>query len=71
MGFTTADSAMSYERMKRRSTTRSSALPAEFLNRIDETIVFHELSRAEVIEMVDLMLKRLTGQLEGQVSGSR
>jgi ATP-dependent Clp protease ATP-binding subunit ClpC len=41
----------------------------EFLNRIDETIVFHELSQAEVVEMVDLQLVRLTGQLEGQGLG--
>ena len=30
----------------------------EFLNRIDEVIVFHELTREEVIEIVDLMLAR-------------
>ena len=29
----------------------------EFLNRIDEIIVFHELSREEIREIVDLMLK--------------
>ncbi len=29
----------------------------EFLNRIDEIIIFHELSRAEIREIVDLMLK--------------
>jgi ATP-dependent Clp protease ATP-binding subunit ClpC len=38
----------------------------EFLNRIDEVIVFHELSRAEVTEIVDLMIKRVVNQLEGQ-----
>ena len=31
--------------------------------------MFHELSRAEVIQMVDLMTKRLVGQLEGQGLG--
>jgi len=41
----------------------------EFLNRIDEVIVFHELARDEVMQMVDLMTKRLTGQLEGQGLG--
>jgi ATP-dependent Clp protease ATP-binding subunit ClpC len=41
----------------------------EFLNRIDDIIVFHELSREEVTSMVDLMTKRLTGQLEGQGLG--
>src|SRR5690606_10216795 len=32
-------------------------------------IVFHELSQAEVVEMVDMMLKRLIGQLGGQGLG--
>src|SRR3954453_19529784 len=41
----------------------------EFLNRIDEVIVFHELSRAEIVAMVDLMIKRLQGQLVGQGLG--
>jgi ATP-dependent Clp protease ATP-binding subunit ClpC len=41
----------------------------EFLNRIDEVIVFHELSRAEVVEIVDLMTKRVADQLESQGLG--
>jgi ATP-dependent Clp protease ATP-binding subunit ClpB len=35
----------------------------EFLNRIDETIVFHPLDREQVARIVDLQLKRLEGQL--------
>jgi ATP-dependent Clp protease ATP-binding subunit ClpC len=70
VGFTTADSAMSYERMKEKvNDALKTHFRPEFLNRIDETIVFHELSQAEVVEMVDLMLKRLVGQLEGQGLG--
>jgi ATP-dependent Clp protease ATP-binding subunit ClpC len=41
----------------------------EFLNRIDEVIVFHELSRDEVTEIVDLMIRRVRGQLESQGLG--
>ena len=41
----------------------------EFLNRIDEVIVFHELNRAEVLQMVDNLTRRLTTQLEGQGLG--
>ena len=41
----------------------------EFLNRIDDTIVFHELSKDEVIQIVDLMIKRVTVQLQGQGLG--
>jgi ATP-dependent Clp protease ATP-binding subunit ClpC len=36
----------------------------EFLNRIDETIVFHELTLDEVKEIVDLMLERVHNQLK-------
>ncbi len=70
VGFTTGDSAMSYERMKEKvNDALKTHFRPEFLNRIDETIVFHELSQQEVVEMVDLMLKRLIGQLEGQGLG--
>jgi len=41
----------------------------EFLNRIDEVIVFHELSKPEVTAIVDLMIKRLAVQLEAQGLG--
>jgi len=36
----------------------------EFINRIDEIIVFHELSRDEVTLIVDLMITRTRVQLE-------
>lgn len=35
----------------------------ELLNRIDETIVFHKLSRPEIIQIVDLLLTRLRQQM--------
>ena len=38
----------------------------EFLNRIDETIVFHPLDRRHIQRIVDLQLKRLEKQLEAQ-----
>jgi ATP-dependent Clp protease ATP-binding subunit ClpC len=70
VGFTTADSAMSYERMKEKVMDALKIhFRPEFLNRIDEVIVFHELNRAEVLQMVDNLTRRLTGQLEGQGLG--
>jgi ATP-dependent Clp protease ATP-binding subunit ClpB len=36
----------------------------EFLNRVDEIIVFHPLGREEIREIVDLQLKRLDAQLQ-------
>jgi len=70
VGFTTDDSAMSYERMKEKVMDALKLhFRPEFLNRIDEVIVFHELSRNEVVQMVDMMTSRLAGQLEGQGLG--
>jgi len=70
VGFTSGDSAMSYERMKEKvNDALKTHFRPEFLNRIDETIVFHEHSLEAVVEMVDLMLMRLIGQLEGQGLG--
>jgi ATP-dependent Clp protease ATP-binding subunit ClpC len=70
MGFTKGDEAVSYARMKDKvNEALKSHFRPEFLNRIDETIVFHELSKPEVVQMVDMMTKRLTGQLESQGLG--
>jgi ATP-dependent Clp protease ATP-binding subunit ClpC len=70
VGFTKADEAVSYQRMK---DTVNDALKAhfrpEFLNRVDESIVFHELSRDEVTEIVDLMIARTSEQLRAQGLG--
>jgi len=70
VGFTSDDSAMSYERMKEKvNESLKNHFRPEFLNRIDETIVFHELSRNEVLQTVDLLTQRLVKQLEGQGLG--
>ena len=42
---------------------RSEFLP-EFLNRVDDVIVFHPLGKAELRQIVDLQLTRLAEQLE-------
>src|ERR1700741_4237942 len=70
VGFVKADEAVTYERMRGRvhEELKRSFRP-EFLNRIDEVIVFHELSQEEVTEIVDLLIKRLHGQLESQGLG--
>ncbi len=66
VGFGKNDEAMSYTRMREKvSEALKVHFRPEFLNRIDEIIVFHELSMNEVVQMVDLMSKRLVTQLEG------
>ena len=67
IGFARADEAVTYERMKEKVNEELKRhFRPEFLNRIDEVIVFHELSQTEVTEIVDLMIKRVVGQLESQ-----
>ena len=66
VGFGKNDEALSYARMREKvNEALKTQFKPEFLNRIDEVIVFHELAMSEVVQMVDLMSKRLTGQLEG------
>jgi ATP-dependent Clp protease ATP-binding subunit ClpC len=70
VGFAKTSEAVTYERMKAKVTEALKAhFRPEFLNRIDEVIVFHELSREEVTEIVDLMIRRVREQLEGQGIG--
>ena len=67
VGFAKTDDAASFDKM---SAQLNQALKQhfrpEFLNRVDEVVVFHELSKDEVTEIVDLMIERLRGRLEAQ-----
>ena len=65
IGFTVSDdTGITYDDMKGRimSELRKVFRP-EFLNRIDEVIVFHKLSREEVREIIELMLARVRNQV--------
>jgi ATP-dependent Clp protease ATP-binding subunit ClpC len=70
IGFGPADDAVTYEKMKSKvqEELKRNFRP-EFLNRIDEVIVFAELTQQEVTEIVDLMIRRVQAQLEGQGLG--
>jgi ATP-dependent Clp protease ATP-binding subunit ClpC len=61
------DEKMTYERMKDRvmDELKKSFRP-EFLNRIDEVIVFHSLTQEDVKQIVDLLMKRVTEQLKAK-----
>jgi ATP-dependent Clp protease ATP-binding subunit ClpC len=67
MGFVKADEAVSYQKMQEKvmEELKRSFRP-EFLNRIDEVIVFHELTKANITRIIDLMMRRVREQLEGQ-----
>ncbi|MEW6155687.1 MAG: ATP-dependent Clp protease ATP-binding subunit [Actinomycetota bacterium] len=67
IGFQKTSEALTYEKMKEKvNEALKQHFRPEFLNRIDEVIVFHELTPEEVTRIVDLMIKRVRGQLEGQ-----
>jgi ATP-dependent Clp protease ATP-binding subunit ClpC len=65
IGFTVADeTGMSYGDMKNRiMSDLKKVFRPEFLNRIDEVIVFHKLAKDEVKEIVDLMINRVRVQV--------
>ena len=67
MGFSSvgeADEDGKYERMKDKVHDElKKHFRPEFLNRIDEIVVFKQLSQAEIVQMVDLMLARVSDQL--------
>jgi ATP-dependent Clp protease ATP-binding subunit ClpC len=61
------DEADAYDAMKRQVTeTLRMQFRPEFLNRIDEVIVFHALTEAELTRIVDLLISDLQGRLVAQ-----
>jgi ATP-dependent Clp protease ATP-binding subunit ClpC len=65
IGFTVSDeTGMSYGDMKNRiMSDLKKVFRPEFLNRIDEVIVFHKLAKEEVKEIIDLMIARVRVQV--------
>ncbi len=65
IGFTVADeTGMSYGDMKNRiMSDLKKVFRPEFLNRIDEVIVFHKLAKEEVKEIIELMIARVRVQV--------
>jgi ATP-dependent Clp protease ATP-binding subunit ClpC len=61
------DDTSNYERMKSKVNDEvKKHFRPEFLNRIDDTIVFHQLTEDEIITMVDLMIARVEVQLRNK-----
>jgi ATP-dependent Clp protease ATP-binding subunit ClpC len=65
IGFTIGDeTGITYEDMKTRIMGElKKVFRPEFLNRIDEVIVFHKLTREEIKEIIDLMITRVRAQV--------
>jgi ATP-dependent Clp protease ATP-binding subunit ClpC len=68
LGFAGSDSeATGYERMKNKVNEElKQHFRPEFLNRVDDTIVFHQLSEDNIVEIVDLMIGRVDVQMKNR-----
>ena len=71
LGFSRAgDEASSYEKMKAKvSDELKQHFRPEFLNRVDEVVVFHQLSQADIERIVDLMVAQIEGRLKDKDMG--
>jgi ATP-dependent Clp protease ATP-binding subunit ClpC len=65
-GFTSRDGVDFQETERRALDALERSFRPEFLNRIDEIIVFEPLTKEDVLRIVDIMLKRLNKHLESQ-----
>ena len=63
-GSSETDSDAQYERMKNKVNDElKKHFRPEFLNRIDEIVVFHQLTQEQIVEMVELLIGRVEKQL--------
>ncbi|WPF82852.1 ATP-dependent Clp protease ATP-binding subunit [Sanguibacter sp. 4.1] len=64
------DTVTSYERMKAKVNEElKQHFRPEFLNRVDDTIVFPQLTQDEIVKIVDLMIAKLDGRLRDKDMG--
>ncbi len=73
MGFSSTgeqDESAQYERMKSKVDDElKKHFRPEFLNRIDDIVVFHQLTREQIVQMVDLLMGRVRRALEDKDMG--
>ena len=64
------ESKGSYDRMKSKVQEQlKQHFRPEFLNRVDDTIVFHQLSQEEIVTIVDLMIAKVDERLKDRDMG--
>ncbi len=64
------DSASNYDRMKQKVNDElKQHFRPEFLNRIDDIIVFHQLTEEEIVSIVDMMIVRVDTQMRNKDMG--
>ena len=65
LGFQKADAKTDYESMKDRIIDEvKRTFNPELINRIDETIVFHSLTKEHILEIIDILLKDVDKRLQ-------
>jgi ATP-dependent Clp protease ATP-binding subunit ClpC len=71
LGFQASEDVESnYDRMKQKVNDElKQHFRPEFLNRIDDTIVFHQLQETEIRNIVDIFISRIEGQLRNKDMG--
>ena len=71
LGFSNSeDTKSSYERMKNKVNDElKQHFRPEFLNRVDDIVVFHQLTQDEIVEIVDLMTANLDKRLRDKDMG--
>ena len=71
LGFSGAgDTQTGYDRMKAKvSDELKNHFRPEFLNRIDDIVVFHQLSEGEIVQIVDLMINKVDERLKDKDMG--
>ncbi len=68
-GFTSSDGVDFAETERRAMDALERSFRPEFINRVDEIIVFEPLTREDVLEIVGIMLSRMNKHLESQRVG--
>jgi ATP-dependent Clp protease ATP-binding subunit ClpC len=71
LGFSAGDGVKTaYEQMKTKVNDElKQHFRPEFLNRIDDIVVFHQLSRDEIVQIVDLMVAKLDERMRDKDMG--
>jgi ATP-dependent Clp protease ATP-binding subunit ClpC len=72
LGFQTQDVLTHYETMKDKVVQEiERAFNPEFLNRVDDTIVFHPLTREEIGQIVHILMRDVRKRLDGEAINLR
>ena len=69
MGFSPISDEHSYEKMKEKIMDEAkTAFRPEFLNRLDDVIVFRSLTKPDLLEILDLEVAKVIERLKAQAT---